>query len=105
MNTDRPWTTLWDRPNRRVLLLAGRDPDQHHWLFIRHDATSSAEDTYDLWRDSEGNIVFVEIHLDENDIPRGFPQDLLDERLLGSMTIWPHPDLESFIWWHDRHPE
>src|SRR5205807_7672 len=65
MSTDRPWTTLWDRPNHRVLLLAGREPDQHHWSFVRHDATSSVEHNYDLWRDSEGDIVFVEIHLDE----------------------------------------
>jgi hypothetical protein len=101
MNTDHPWTTLWDRPNHRVLLLAGRELGQHHWSFVRHDAECSVEDTYDLWRDSEGNIVFVEIHLDANDTPRGFPHDLLDERLLGSMTIWPHPDLESFIWWHE----
>ena len=101
MNTDRPWTTLWDRPNRRVLLLAGSGLGQHHWSFVRHDARSSAEDIYDVWRDGEGDIVFVEIHLDEHDTPRGFPHGLLDERLLGSMTIWPRSELESFIWWHN----
>jgi hypothetical protein len=89
MNTDRPWTTLWDRANHRVLLLAGRDPGHHHWSFVHHDATSYGENTYDLWRDSDGNIVFVEIHLDEDDTPRGFPHDLLDECFLGSMTIRP----------------
>lgn len=47
-----------------------------------------------------GDIVFVEIQLDEHDSPRGFPNDLLDIQLLGSMTLWPRPELESFIWWH-----
>jgi|SRR4029453_10139522 hypothetical protein len=100
MNSDRPWTTLWDRPNRRVLVLAGRRFGQHHWSFVRHDASSSLEHTYDVWRDNDGDIVFVEIQLDEHDSPRGFPNDLLDTQLLGSMTIWPRPELEAFIWWH-----
>jgi hypothetical protein len=103
MNANRSWTTLWDRPNHRVLFLAGHRVGQHHWSFVRHDASSSVEHAYDVWRDPDDEIVFVEIHLDQNDTPLGFPHDLLDERLLGSMTIWPHPELESFIWWHNGH--
>jgi hypothetical protein len=53
----------------------------------------------DIWRYEE-DIVFVEVHLYKNDKPKGFPRDLLDEDLLGSMTIWPMPKLDSFIWWH-----
>jgi hypothetical protein len=102
MNTDRPWTTLWDRTNHRVLLLAGRRPGEHHWSFARHDTANSVEHVYDVRRDEGGAVVFVDVQLDDNDTPLGFPQHLLDQRLLGSMTIWPRPNLDSFIWWHDN---
>ena len=46
------------------------------------------------------DIVFVEVQLDHQDRPLGFPRDLLDDDLLGSQTIWPSPDMESFIWYH-----
>jgi hypothetical protein len=101
MNLDRPWTTLWDRKNRRVLLVAGRRPGEHHWHFTRHDPANSVENAYDVWRDAEGTVVFIDIRLDENDTPVGFPEHLLDQQLLGSMTIWPRPELDSVIWWHD----
>ena len=101
--TNRSWTTLWDRQNRRVLLSAGaKDVGGHWWSFVKHDETASVSGVYDIWRD-EGSkdIVFVEVRLDDRDRPLGFPRDLLDEGLLGSMTIWPMPDLDSFIWWHE----
>jgi hypothetical protein len=105
-NSDLPWTTLWDRPNRRVLLLAGAGAVDHHCSSVKHDQTASIPGVYDIWRvynaceECSEDIVFVEIHLDDKDTPLGFPRDLLDEDLLGSMTLWPAPDLESFIWWH-----
>ena len=95
----RQWTTLWDRQNHRVLLLAGRGPTELHWKFVEHDPRSSAEGIYDVWREQDGDIVFVEIRLDYNDTPLGFPTHLLDDQLLGSPTIWP-TNLPSFIWWH-----
>ncbi len=98
---DRPWTTLWDRPKRRVLLLAGAKADGNHWEFVKHDQKTSILGVYDIWRDMKSeDIVFVEIQLDDKDKPLGFPRDLLDDDLLGSMTIWPYPNMESFIWWH-----
>jgi hypothetical protein len=95
---DRRWTTLWDRPNRRVFLVAGKKPGDRHWSFVRHDAAHSMPGVYDVWR-SNGDVVFVEIRSDEKDTPLGFPTALLSDSLLGSMTIWPVPDLDSFIWW------
>jgi hypothetical protein len=84
-----------------VLLLAGAKADSHHWGFVKHDQTVSVPGVYDIWRDVRSeDIVFVEIQLDANDTPLGFPRDLLDDDLLGSMTIWPSPDMASFIWWH-----
>jgi hypothetical protein len=98
---DRPWTTLWDRPNRRVLLLAGARADGRHWSFVQHDQTASILGVYDIWRDTTSeDVVFVELQLDDNDRPLGFPRDLLGEDLLGSKTIWPFPDMKSFVWWH-----
>jgi hypothetical protein len=102
VSTDRPWTTLWDRTQHRVLLLAGHRAGEHHWSFTRYDPASSIEDVYDVWRDDTGTVVFVDIRLDENDTPRGFPNHLLDQQLLGSMTIWPRAELDSFIWWHNN---
>jgi hypothetical protein len=111
---DRTWTTLWDRKNRRVLLLAGQK-SEGHWSFVRHDTESSVAGVYDIWRETEdnpqektppslpqGEIVFVEIHLDDSDNPLGFPHHLLDQGLLGSPTIWPYPNYDSFIWWHGQ---
>jgi hypothetical protein len=95
---NRPWTTLWDRQNRRVLLLAG-PKDSNYWGWVKHDPKVSLPGIYDIWR-LEEDIVFVEVHLDEKDNPLGFPRDLLDEGLLGSPTIWPYPDQPAFIWWH-----
>ena len=100
---DRDWTTLWDRQNRRVLLIAGPKPGGHKWTFVKHDPSSSIAGVYDIWR-AEGKVVFVEVRLDERDNPLGFPKDLLSDDLLGSMTIWPMPTLDSFIWWHWRSP-
>ena len=96
---ERGWTTLWDRPNRRVLLLAGPGPADGHWANVEHDLTASVAGVYDIWR-ANGAVVFVQIHLDKQDKPIGFPRDLLDEVLLGSMTLWPFPGEPSFIWWH-----
>ncbi|MEX0666603.1 MAG: hypothetical protein WD598_17755 [Acidimicrobiia bacterium] len=110
---DRSWTTLWDRPNRRVLILAGRGHEERHWKFVARDSHDSVEGVYDIWRADDGErgepvghadrgeIVLVEVHLDENDTPLGFPDQLLDRSLLGSMTIWPYPEMASFIWWFD----
>jgi hypothetical protein len=95
---NRPWTTLWDRQNHRVLLLAG-PKNNDYWGFVEHDPKMSLPGIYDIWR-LEEDIVFVEIHLDETDNPLGFPSDLLNRGLLGSQTIWPHPDMPAFIWWH-----
>jgi hypothetical protein len=99
---DRSWTTLWDRKNRRVLLLAGQK-SEGHWSFIRHDAESSVAGIYDIWREAGdkieketppfppgGEIVFVEIHLDDADKPLGF-----SERFAGRLFT-------SFIWWHGQ---
>ncbi len=97
--SDRRWTTLWDRPNRRVLILAGRSPRDSHWAEVVHDSAASVAGVYDIWR-ANGAVVFAQISLDNKDRPLGFPRDLLSEDLLGSMTIWPKPDLPSFIWWH-----
>lgn len=96
---ERGWTTLWDRLNRRVLLLAGPAPEGGHWDFIVHDSAASVAGVYDIWR-ANGAVVFVQIALDEKDKPLGFPTDILSEDLLGSMTIWPSPEAPSFIWWH-----
>jgi hypothetical protein len=95
----RTWTTLWDRQNRRVLILAGPKADNPHWGFVEHDPTVSLPGIYDIWRSGD-DIVFVEVRLDDEDNPRGFPRDLLDDALLGSQTIWPCPDMPPFIWWH-----
>ena len=99
---NRPWTTLWDRPNRRVLLLAGDKPaSRKFWGHIKHDAIASDPGAYNIWREKESeDVVFVEVQLDDKDTPLGFPHDLLDDGLLGSMTIWPWPGAASFIWWH-----
>ena len=96
---ERGWTTLWDRPNRRVLLLAGPGPADSHWEEIEHDSDGSVAGIYDIWR-ANGAVVFVQICLDNEDRPLGFPSELLSDELLGSPTIWPYPDLPSFIWWH-----
>ncbi len=103
---DRFWTTLWDRPHRRVLLLAGPKAGDRHWSFVELDPKESIPGIYDIWRADNGDLVFVEIHLDEKDNPLGFPEHLLDNSLLGSMTIWPMPEMEmpSFIWWHPPLP-
>jgi hypothetical protein len=94
------WTTLYDRQNRRVLLLAGQKAGGLHWGFIKHDPKYSIAGVYDIWR-AAGEIVFVQIYLDDAGMPRGFPHDLLDEGLLGSPTIWvTDPNFDSFIWWH-----
>lgn len=98
---ERSWTTLWDRQNRRVLLLAGQKAGGHHWAEVKHDPKASVSGIYDIWRSEGGDVVFVEIRLDEKDNPLGFPDDLLSDDLLGSMTLWPMPNLESFIWWHN----
>lgn len=101
--TNRPWTTLWDRTNRRVLLLAGaKDISRKCWDWVRHDDSASVPGAYDIWRDELGDIVFVEVRLDDKDTPLGFPHDLVDRDLLGSETIWHMPSMESFIWWHER---
>jgi hypothetical protein len=94
----RSWTTLWDRQNRRVLLLAW-PPNREHNAFVHQDAQASIAGVYDIWR-AGTEIVFVEIRLDEHDKPLGFPEYLVSSSLLGSPTIWPMPDLPSFIWWH-----
>jgi len=80
--------------------VAGRGPADHHWTGVAHDPVASVPGVYDIWRADEA-VVFVEIKLDHQDIPLGFPKGLLSEGLLGSMTIWPAPDLPSFIWWHE----
>ena len=106
--TKRSWTTLWDRQNRRVLLLASQRGGGPGWSDVRHDPTVSVPGIYDIWRiedrdgDTVGDIVFVEIQLDERDEPLGFPDELLSKHLLGSPTLQNKPRWPSgFIWWHD----
>jgi hypothetical protein len=56
------WTTLWDRPNRRVLLLAGAKADSHHWGFVKHDETASVPGVYDIWRvESSDDMVVLQL--------------------------------------------
>ena len=101
----RPWTTLWDRANHRVLILAGPRTTDPHWAFVKHDEDASRPGVYDIWRGGGGDIVFVEVRLGEHDNPLGFPHELLDDCLLGSPTIWPYPKMPPFIWWHPAGPE
>jgi hypothetical protein len=106
--SERAWTTLWDRKGRRVLLLAGPPAGgSGHatwWSPVQRDAAASVQGQYDLWRSEEGHVVFVEIHLDANDMPLGFPPNF-PMTLLGSPTIWPMPDYHSFMWWHPASEE
>ena len=100
--SDRFWTTLWDRANRRVLTIAGPGAcDDHYWSKVTHDPESSEPDAYDVWRTAGGGVVFVEIRPDENDTPIGFPTELLSESLLGSQTLWPaRGKAPSYVWWN-----
>lgn len=93
---ERSWTTLWDRPNRRVLLLAGQGPNDGN--LVTHDASCSVPGVYDVWR-AGGGVVFVEIKLSIHGYPLGFPEQLLNSSLLGPEVFWPSDHL-SLIWWH-----
>ena len=95
----RPWTTLWDRTNRRMLLLAGAENiDRKYFGCVKHDDSFSVHGIYDIWRDESGEVVFAEIHLNEKGQPLGFPHDLLGQDLLESETLYPI--CEAYIWWH-----
>jgi hypothetical protein len=92
-----------------VLILAAH---QHGWTFVERDLAASAPGAYEVWRASRqpddgliGDICCVEVHLDEHDAPLGFPDHLLDRCLLGSMTIWPSDELQSFMWWSPQGAE
>jgi hypothetical protein len=91
---DRSWTSLWDLKNRRVLLLASGKVGESY-AGIEHDPMASVAGVYDIWR-SGRDVVFVEVHLNDEGMPRGFPHDLLSDGLLGFMTIWG----ESNIYWN-----
>lgn len=102
MSIERPWTAVWDKEGRRILLVAGRDPKtRHNNCPIERDVEASVDAVYDVWRyrDRHGprEVVFVEIHLNDDNTPRGFPRTLLDGEVLGSQTLWPDP--RSFMWW------
>jgi hypothetical protein len=106
MSFSRPWTAIWDKEGRRVLLVAGRDPQMRHHSPIERDSEASVDGAYSVWRcrhgDGDGEVVFVEIQLSDdykNNIPRWDPADLLGRDVLGSQTVWPGP--LSFIWWTD----
>ena len=94
---DCPWTTLWDRKNRRVLLLAGRkSAEGGNGTIVVHDQSSSVAGIYDIWRttpevsghdtsSTPGDVVFVELYLGDDGQPLGFP--VLAIRLPESGTI------------------
>lgn len=99
-NNQRRWTTLWDRPNRRILILGARESTDMRWDFVVVDDSASIPGVYTIWRGKKGGaLVAAEIRLGPDDNPLGFPDDLLSRGVLGSMTIWPYPALDSFIWW------
>jgi hypothetical protein len=101
--TNRAWTTVYDRQNHRMLLLAGPRADDSYWAQIKHDPTVSLPGIYDIWRIEDGDdIVFVQIHLDNADVPRGFPRDLLDIDTRISPTIWCVPNSISAIGWYKQ---
>lgn len=96
LNNRSGWTTFWDRRNKRVMILSSGA----HWAFVRIDEAGSAPGAYTIWRGESGHLLAAEILLDDADNPIAFPDELLDRRLLGSPTIWPYPNLDSFMWWH-----
>ena len=63
----REWITFWDRANRGVFLLGNRAPGQHHWTSVKHDPCAHEKGEYDIWSTETGEIVTVEVHLDEAD--------------------------------------
>ena len=93
---DREYITFWERRNRALVL--AETAGAHHWSFVQHDPTVSISGVYDVWRSERGEVVLVEVRLDDEDRPLGFPEDLLGIHKLGSMTLWPQPDSASFIW-------
>lgn len=99
-NNQRRWTTLWDRPNRRVLILGAPESTEMWWDFVVVDDSASIPDVYTIWRGKQdGALVAAEIRLGPDDDPLGFPDHLISSNVLGSPTIWPYPSLESFMWW------
>lgn len=74
--------------------------NERHSDFVAEETAGSAPGRYRVWRESAADVVVVEVQLDAQDRPLAFPTHLLDEGLLGSMTIWPSRELQSFVWWH-----
>lgn len=100
---NRNWITIYDRQNHRMLYLAGPKAGGTYWAPIKHDPTISLPAIYDIWRiEGGGDIVFIEVQLDDKDQPRGFPRDLLDFNPQISPTIWCGSDSLSAIWWDKR---
>lgn len=49
-NNQRRWTTLWDRPNQRVLILGAPESTEMWWDFVVVDDSASVPGVYDLAR-------------------------------------------------------
>lgn len=99
---DRPrstvssWVSVYDGPRRSVVITAVQSPGRH-WTDLRRSSGSS--DEFVLWVNDAGEVVVVELTLDDRGIPVSAPPGM-NLNLLGSMTLWPRPDLH-FVWWHD----
>ena len=111
------WVTFWDRRRRRAIVLSaiegGGSPSR--WTFVEYDSLESKPGVYEVWRDagqhlprkrtasdSAGDVYCVEVNLDEQNNPIGFPDHLLDRSVLGSPTLWGAPDDgggTSYMWW------
>jgi hypothetical protein len=95
----RAWTTFWDIPNRRIVLIGNRTENDRHWSFVKRDAALSRSGHYDVWCTETGTVVVIEVRLDEDNNPLAFPNQLVPEEVLGSQTLWPRRDMGSFVWW------
>jgi hypothetical protein len=99
-DTPSKWVTVYDGPRRRATITAVTD---HDWAGLRIDEAQSKPGEYTRWVcDGNGGPAVLELELDHRGIPKGAP-DGFDFELMGSLTIWPRPDMH-FVWWFAERP-
>ena len=112
MVRESTWVTFWNRRNKTAIALCSGWPDRgsDYWTGVEYDFLESKPGIYNVWRDigeglttpegvaPTGDVFCIEVHLDDDSEGiLGFPDHLLDRRVLGPMTLWVHSEFPSFM--------
>lgn len=89
------WVTIYDGPRRTVTITAAQSPGHHCALLAR---TNPVDDGFALWCNDDGDVVAIELSLDDRGGPIAAPEGMNGD-LLGSMTLWPRADMH-YLWWN-----